>query len=92
MIQSNYDLLTVLTLLICGSCTECLKRADVVTIKYSGFQFEFNFQLWLHIRIIWKIFANTQTLPTTGFPRWLSSKESACQYRRFGFNPGLGKI
>ena len=24
-------------------------------------------------------------------PRWLSGKESACQYRRCGFNPGLGR-
>ena len=27
-----------------------------------------------------------------GLPRWLSGKESACQHRRFGFNPWVGKI
>ena len=27
-----------------------------------------------------------------GFPRWLSVKESACQRRRPGFDPWVGKI
>ena len=27
-----------------------------------------------------------------GLPWWLSGKESACQYRRHGFNPCSGKI
>ena len=27
-----------------------------------------------------------------GLPRWLSGKESACQCRRLGFNPWVGKI
>ena len=27
-----------------------------------------------------------------GLPRWLSGKESACQYRRHGFDPWVGKI
>ena len=27
-----------------------------------------------------------------GLPRWLSSKEPACQYRRHGFDPWVGKI
>ena len=27
-----------------------------------------------------------------GFPRWLSGKESACQRRRPGFDPWVGKI
>ena len=27
-----------------------------------------------------------------GLPRWLSGKESACQYRRRGFSPWVGKI
>ena len=27
-----------------------------------------------------------------GLPRWLSDKEVACQYRRHGFNPWVGKI
>ena len=27
-----------------------------------------------------------------GFPGWLSGKESACQRRRHGFDPGSGKI
>ena len=27
-----------------------------------------------------------------GLPRWLSSKESACQCRRRGFDPWIGKI
>ena len=27
-----------------------------------------------------------------GFPRWLSSKESACQSRRHSFDPWVGKI
>ena len=26
------------------------------------------------------------------FPRWLSGRESACQYRRRGFHPWVGKI
>ena len=26
-----------------------------------------------------------------GLPWWLSSKESACQCRRLGFDPGLGR-
>ena len=30
--------------------------------------------------------------PLLGLPRWLSGKESACQCRRGGFNPGVGKI
>ena len=29
---------------------------------------------------------------TDGFPWWLSSKESTCQCRRYGFNPWVGKI
>ena len=28
----------------------------------------------------------------TGLPRWLSGKESACQRRRYGFDPWVGKI
>ena len=28
----------------------------------------------------------------TGLPRWLSGKESACQCRRHGFHPWVGKI
>ena len=28
----------------------------------------------------------------TGLPRWLSGKESACQHRRYGFNPWVGNI
>jgi len=34
-------------------------------------------------------------IPLWGLPRWLSSKESACQcrrHRRYGFNPYVGKI
>ena len=27
-----------------------------------------------------------------GFPRWLSGKESACQFGRQGFDPWVGKI
>jgi len=27
-----------------------------------------------------------------GLPRWLSGKESACQCRRLGFDPWVGKI
>jgi len=27
-----------------------------------------------------------------GLPWWLSCKESACQCRRYGFNPWVGKI
>ena len=27
-----------------------------------------------------------------GFPRWLSGKESTCQYRRCRFDPWVGKI
>ena len=27
-----------------------------------------------------------------GFPRWLSGKESACQYKRHGFDPWVRKI
>ena len=27
-----------------------------------------------------------------GLPRWLSGKRSACQYRRCGFDPWVGKI
>ena len=27
-----------------------------------------------------------------GLPRWLSGRESACQCRRQGFNPRVGKI
>ena len=26
-----------------------------------------------------------------GFPKWLCGKESACQYKRHGFNPWVGK-
>ena len=29
---------------------------------------------------------------TEGLTRWLSDKESACQCRRLGFNPWVGKI
>ena len=28
----------------------------------------------------------------SGIPRWCSGKESACQYRRCGFHPWVGKI
>ena len=28
----------------------------------------------------------------TGLPRWLNGKESACQRRRYGFDPWVGKI
>ena len=27
-----------------------------------------------------------------GLPMWLNGKESTCQYRRYGFNPCVGKI
>jgi len=29
---------------------------------------------------------------TVGLPRWLGGKESACQRRRCGFDPWVGKI
>ena len=31
-------------------------------------------------------------IDTIGLPRWLSGKESACQSRRWGFNPWVRKI
>ena len=27
-----------------------------------------------------------------GLPRWFSSKECACQFRRHGFHPRMGKV
>ena len=41
----------------------------------------------LIIKLIW--FA---TAGVVGLPRWLSGKESACQSRRHGFSPWVGKI
>ena len=36
--------------------------------------------------------SNPQKKKKTGFPRWHSGKESACQYRRHGFNLWVKKI
>ena len=35
---------------------------------------------------LWPIFVPTE------LPRWLSAKESLCQFMRHGFNPRIGKI
>ena len=35
---------------------------------------------------------NTDLFELLGFPRWLSGKESACQWGRWGFSPWIGKI
>ena len=45
---------------------------------------ELKLHIYLHIYIIY-----TQT---SWLPAWLSGKEFACQCRRYGFNPRLGKI
>ena len=38
------------------------------------------------------VFSFTATSPLSGLPQWLSSEESACQCRRYGFDPWVGKI
>ena len=35
---------------------------------------------------------NNKDIIVCGLPRWLSGKESTCQYRRFRFNPWVRKI
>ena len=44
--------------------------------------------LWLLTNILWFSYYYHHF----GLPRWCSSKESVCQYRRHGFNPWVGKI
>ena len=46
------------------------------------------FHICLHPVVLWR--ANNH--PKPGLPWWLSGKESACQCRRFRFNPWVGKI
>ena len=48
--------------------------------------------------MIFKLLAYTHThthtkkVSATGLPGWLSSKESTCQHRRWGFYPWVRKI
>ena len=39
-----------------------------------------------------KLLEAQSTLAVVELPRWLSGKESACQCRRCGFDPWVGKI
>ena len=45
----------------------------------------FSFQILIYLKI-WKEMLHL------GLPRWLNGKESACQCRRYGFNPWVRKI
>ena len=57
---------------------------------------------WIHIKSIMSIMGWTYVrssnsiwgryIDTQGLPRWLSGKESSCQYRRWRFDPSVGKI
>ena len=38
------------------------------------------------------LYLETGNLTGMALPRWLSGKESACQYRRHRFDPWVGKI
>ena len=40
----------------------------------------------------WPQLSDFTFIDTIGLPRWLSGKESACQSRRWGFNPWVRKI
>ena len=63
---------------------------------WNGWRWKWNalsahISIWLRwSKCLWQSLNLPQAI--FGFPRWLSGKESACRYRRCGFDPWVGKI
>ena len=69
----------------------CFSQMHIVAYSSNNSNNTKNGQSW-RPNCVWGVSSEHSFFFFLGFPRWLSSKESACQYRRRRFNSWVRKI
>ena len=73
-------------------CIAILHHISFITVTFCLYWLDLFLKYQSFAAILWNPFFWIQSKIACGLPTWFSGKESACQYRRHGFNPWVEKI